>query len=61
MLNPDGNFSDKDRAGRRGITVGPQGWDGMSRLSGWLDPQLRAGLDAVLAKWAVPRMCNAEY
>jgi Domain of unknown function (DUF222) len=58
VLNPDGNFSDKDRARRRGITLGPQGTDGMSRLSGWLNPELRAGLDAVLAKWAAPGMCN---
>jgi hypothetical protein len=58
VLNPDGNFSDDDRARRRGITLGPQGPDGMSRLSGWLNPELRAGLDAVLAKWAAPGMCN---
>jgi Domain of unknown function (DUF222) len=58
ILNPDGNFSDADRARRRGVTVGPQGPDGMSRLSGWLDPELRAGLDAVLAKWAASGMCN---
>jgi Domain of unknown function (DUF222) len=58
MLNPDGTFNDKDRARRRGITVGPQGDDGMSRLSGWLNPELRAGLDAVLAKWAAAGMCN---
>jgi hypothetical protein len=58
VLNPDGNFSDDDRARRRGLTLGPQGPDGMSRLSGWLNPELRAGLDAVLAKWAAPGMCN---
>ncbi len=58
VLNPDGNFSDEDRARRRRVTVGPQGEDGMSRLTGWLDPELRAGLDAVLAKWAAPGMCN---
>ena len=58
ILNPDGNFSDEDRARRRGVTVGPQGPDGMSRLTGWLNPELRAGLDAVLAKWAAPGMCN---
>jgi Domain of unknown function (DUF222) len=58
VLNPDGNFSDTDRARRRGIVVGPQGPDAMSRLSGWLTPELRAGLDAVLAKWAAPGMCN---
>jgi Domain of unknown function (DUF222) len=58
LLNPDGNFSDEDRARRRGVTVGPQGPDGMSKLTGWLNPELRAGLDAVLAKWAAPGMCN---
>ncbi len=58
VLNPDGNFSDQDRARRRGVSVGPQGEDGMSRLTGWMDPELRAGLDAVLAKWAAPGMCN---
>jgi hypothetical protein len=58
ILNPDGTFSDEDRARRRGVSLGPQGPDGMSRLSGWLTPELRAGLDAVLAKWAAPGMCN---
>jgi hypothetical protein len=58
IVNPDGNFSDADRARRRGVTLGPEGPDGMSRLSGWLNPELRAGLDAVLAKWAAPGMCN---
>jgi len=58
VLNPDGTFSDADRARRRGLSVGPQGADEMSRLSGWLDPALRAGLDAVLAKWAAPGMGN---
>ena len=57
-LNPDGNFSDEDRARRRGITLGRQGRDGMSRISGHVDPELRAGLDAVLAKLAAPGMCN---
>jgi len=58
IVNPDGNFTDTDRARRRALTIGPQGPDGMSRLSGWLTPELRAGLDAVLAKWAAPGMCN---
>jgi hypothetical protein len=31
VLNPDGNFSDVDRARRRGVSIGPQGVDGMSR------------------------------
>jgi Domain of unknown function (DUF222) len=48
-LNPDGNFSDEDRARRRGLALGPQGIDGMSRLNGWLDPEARAYLEAVTA------------
>ncbi|BBX74087.1 hypothetical protein MSHI_19930 [Mycobacterium shinjukuense] len=37
--NPDGNYRDKDRARRRGITLGKQQADGMSGLRGWLTPQ----------------------
>jgi hypothetical protein len=58
VLNPDGEFSDEHRARRRGITIGPQGKDGMSAIRGWLDPPLRAGLDRLLAKLAAPGMCN---
>jgi hypothetical protein len=57
-LNPDGDFSDIDRATRRGITLGRQGLDGMSAISGWLTPEARATWDAVLAKLAAPGMCN---
>ncbi|MEB3033282.1 13E12 repeat family protein [[Mycobacterium] nativiensis] len=48
-LNPDGLFSDEDRARRRGLTLGRQGPDGMSKLSGLLDPQARAYFEAVAA------------
>ena len=48
-LNPDGNFSDEDRARRRGLVLGAQGVDGMSRLTGWLDPEARAYLEALTA------------
>ncbi|SOX54733.1 HNH endonuclease [Mycobacterium ahvazicum] len=57
-LNPDGSFTDDDRARRRGITLGKQGADGMSAFSGWLTPEARATLEAVLAKLAAPGMCN---
>jgi hypothetical protein len=60
LLNPDGNFTDIDRARRRGLTLGKQDIDGMSRLSGWLTPQARATFEAVLAKLAVPGMCNPD-
>ncbi|MBV8788479.1 MAG: HNH endonuclease [Mycobacterium sp.] len=48
-LNPDGQFTDVDRARRRGLRLGPQGPDGMSRLSGLLDPEARAYLEAIEA------------
>ena len=61
-LNPDGDFTDVDRAKRRGITIGKQDIDGMSPISGWLNPEARATIDAVFAKLAAPGMCNpADY
>lgn len=60
LLNPDGNFSDVDRARKRGVVIGRQHADGMSPISGWLNPELRASLDAVLGKLAAPGMCNPE-
>jgi len=48
-LNPDGLFSEKDRSRRRSLTLGRQGPDGMSKLSGLLDPQARAHFEAVAA------------
>jgi Domain of unknown function (DUF222) len=59
-LNPDGDFTDIDRARRRGLTLGKQDIDGMSRLSGWLTPEARATLEAVLAKLAAPGMANPD-
>lgn len=47
VLNPDGRFDDSDRQRRRGLTLGRQGLDGMSRLSGWLTPEARAYVEAV--------------
>jgi Domain of unknown function (DUF222) len=57
-LNPDGDFTDVDRARRRGVTIGKQDIDGMSPISGWLNPEARATIDAVFAKLAAPGMCN---
>ncbi|MGA7468204.1 HNH endonuclease signature motif containing protein [Mycobacterium sp.] len=59
-LNPDGNFTDEDRARRRGVILGKQGVDGMSPINGYLTPEARATLDAVLAKLAAPGMCNPD-
>ena len=46
LLNPDGNFSDTDRARQRGVTLGTQHADGMSALRGQITPELRATLEA---------------
>ncbi|QUR68607.1 HNH endonuclease signature motif containing protein [Mycobacterium spongiae] len=59
-LHPDGDYTDEERARRRGLTLGNQDVDGMSKLTGWLTPEARATLDAVLAKLAAPGMCNPD-
>jgi hypothetical protein len=59
-LNPDGNYTDEDRARRRGIIIGKQEFDGMSRISGLLTPEARAAVEAILAKLAGPGMCNPD-
>jgi hypothetical protein len=46
-LNPDGLFNEDDRARRRGLRLSPQGPDGMSRLTGLLDPEARAYFEAI--------------
>ena len=59
-LNPDGDFTDVDRARRRGLSIGKQDTDGMSPISGYLTPEARATIDAVFAKLAAPGMCNPD-
>src|SRR5208283_3879175 len=59
-LHPDGEFSDAERARKRGITLGQQEFDGMSRLSGMVTPDLRAAIEAMLAKLAAPGACNPD-
>ena len=49
-----------DRARRRYLRIGAQGAYGMSHITGLLDPEARATLDAVLAKWAAPEMCDPD-
>ena len=61
LLNQDGDApTDGERARRRYLTLGKQGADGMSELRGLLDPEGRATLEPVLAKWAAPGMCNPD-
>ncbi|BCZ24546.1 HNH nuclease domain-containing protein [Mycobacterium senriense] len=59
-LNPDGTFTDEDRARQRGVTLGNQQADGMSQLRGWLTPEARATVEAVFAKLAAPGICNPD-
>ena len=59
-LHPDGEFSDAERARKRGIMLGKQEFDGMSRLSGLLTPELRAAIESMLAKLAAPGACNPD-
>jgi hypothetical protein len=59
-INPDGTFSDIDRARKRGFSWAPQGSDGMSQGTLIATPELRATLDAVIAKLGAPGMCNPD-
>ncbi len=60
VINPDGNFSDTDRARQRGFTWCGQRADGMSIGKLIASPELRANLDAWLARFAAPGMCNPD-
>jgi Domain of unknown function (DUF222) len=59
-LHPDGEFSDEERARKRGIVLGKPESDGMSRITGQITPELRAAIEAALAKLAAPGACNPE-
>ncbi|OBH53700.1 maturase [Mycobacterium mantenii] len=59
-INPDGKFSDVDRARQRGFSWYGQRPDGMSVAKLIASPELRANLDAWLARFAAPGMCNPD-
>ncbi|MGO8771879.1 MAG: HNH endonuclease signature motif containing protein [Mycobacterium sp.] len=59
-VNPDGKFSDADRARQRGFTWSGRRADGMSIGKLVASPELRANLDAWLARFAAPGMCNPD-
>ncbi|CCK62144.1 Conserved protein of unknown function, possible maturase [Mycobacterium canettii CIPT 140070017] len=59
-LNPDGKFSDAGRARQRGFTWQAQRSDGMGIGKLIASPELRANLDAWLARFAAPGMCNPD-
>lgn len=58
ILNPDGTFTDTDRAARRGFSWGPQQANGMSQGRLCATPALRAEIDALFAKFAAPGRAN---
>ncbi len=59
QLNPDGTFSEEDRARKRGfVWCGGQRADGMSVGKLTATPELRSMFDAWFAKFAAPGMCN---
>ncbi|MCB0930248.1 MAG: HNH endonuclease signature motif containing protein [Mycolicibacterium insubricum] len=60
VLHPDGDYTEAERTRRRGIHIGAQDFTGMSPITGRLTPELRAVLDAILAKLAAPGMCNPD-
>jgi hypothetical protein len=51
---------DVERARKRFLRLGPQQADGMTPLTGLLDPEARATVEPILAKLAAPGMCNPE-
>ncbi|MFW0787885.1 DUF222 domain-containing protein [Gordonia sp. CPCC 206044] len=60
-LDPDGRLTDDtDRARRRGLGLGDQDAQSMSRLTGSLDPLTRAMFDVLLDAWAAPGMNNPD-
>jgi phosphohistidine phosphatase SixA len=60
LINPDGKFSDADRARQRGFAWSAQRSDGMSEGKLIATPELRAQIDAWLARFAAPGMCNPD-
>ncbi len=57
-INPDGEFSDEDRARKRSVVVGRQQPDGMTEIRIQATPELRSYVEAVFAKYAALGMCN---
>jgi Domain of unknown function (DUF222) len=60
LINPDGKFADEDRARQRGFSWCGQRSDGMSVGKLIASPELRANIDAWLARFAAPGMCNSD-
>ncbi|GAA3032345.1 HNH endonuclease signature motif containing protein [Gordonia defluvii] len=60
-LDPDGELSDDtDRRRQRGVTIGRQDSQLLSKLSGVLTPALRAKIEVILHSWAAPGINNPD-
>lgn len=62
-MAPDGTppeDAERERARTRGITMGRQDKNLMSKISGWVDPELRAVLESITAKLGAPGHCNRD-
>ncbi|MBI3690915.1 MAG: HNH endonuclease [Mycolicibacterium aromaticivorans] len=57
-INPDGVFSDEDRARKRSVVMGRQQPDGMTEIRIQATPEMRSYVEAVFAKYAALGMCN---
>ena len=59
LLDQDGpQPDDTERARKRGVTLGHQGRDAMSAVTGNLTPEAKAVWEVLFAKYAAPGMCN---
>lgn len=52
--------TDEERARKRDFKIHPQDADGMSKVTGYFDPEATATLNALLAKYAAPGKCNPD-
>ncbi|MGQ9348009.1 HNH endonuclease signature motif containing protein [Mycolicibacterium gilvum] len=61
LLDQDGpEPDDAERGRKRGVSIGRQGAEAMSALTGQLTPEARAVWEAIFAKYAAPGMCNPD-
>ena len=59
-MGREDNYTDTDRARRRGFTWSPMDLDGMSKGTLYATPALRAHIDAAMGAWAAPGKCNPD-
>ena len=60
LLDQDGPEPDDTERRRRGLSIGKQGRDGMTPITGSLTPEAWAVWEAIFARYAAPGMCNPD-